>query len=358
MQPSFLQPCLFDVDPAVPSGSEYSRVFDAWLEARLASGQIRSTSTSVLYREMWGSFTHWCEAHSPPLRLACICSADLQRFQTSRSGAKNDEISARHALRLLRLIDQVLKHFAFVVDHNSLAHTATSTASATSTTAATAAQQAIDAQPEVRYADSSSQDRLPLALDDAAAKQLIVFLSAAWPRPGAGAVDMSWQDLRNRVAAALQLGAGLGPIEVRTLTLRSIVMSAGRAKDRPLKLLVPATGESAAHETPMAPWAAELLQHWLSVRSGKAIFGNWLFPSTLSGKPWGKVAQYNAARQVMQDAGLDLPGGGSFVLRHTFAIRQLRRGTDPDQVAQWMGVSEPKVMSRYLKLLESSAEVV
>ena len=121
MQHPFLQPSLFEA--ALPSASEYSRVFDAWLEARLASGQIRSTSTSVLYREMWGSFTHWCEAQNPPLRLACICSADLQRFQTSRSGAKNDEISARHALRLLRLIDQVLKHFAFVVDHNSLAHT-------------------------------------------------------------------------------------------------------------------------------------------------------------------------------------------------------------------------------------------
>ena len=122
--------------------------------------------------------------------------------------------------------------------------------------------------------------------------------------------------------------------------------------------MVPATGESAAHDTPMALWAAELLEYWLDVRSDQEISGEWLFPSTRSGRQWGKVAQYNAAQQVMKDAGLALSGGGSFVLRHTFALRQLRRGTDPDQVARWMGVSDPKVMSRYLKVLDSSAEVV
>ena len=52
-----------------------------------------------------------------------------------------------------------------------------------------------------------------------------------------------------------------------------------------------------------------------------------LFPSTRStGKPWGKVAQYNAAKEVLAATGLEDIEGGSFRLRHTFALRQLRKG--------------------------------
>ena len=49
--------------------------------------------------------------------------------------------------------------------------------------------------------------------------------------------------------------------------------------------------------------------------------------------------------------------GGSFRLRHTFAIRQLRRGTPPEQVAHWMGV-EPGEMKRYERVLPAAVEVV
>jgi hypothetical protein len=62
------------------------------------------------------------------------------------------------------------------------------------------------------------------------------------------------------------------------------------------------------------------------VRAELEIPGDWLFPSTKTGKPWGKVAQYNAAQQVLKDAGIDVAEGGSFRLRHTFALRKLRRG--------------------------------
>ena len=78
------------------------------------------------------------------------------------------------------------------------------------------------------------------------------------------------------------------------------------------------------------------MQHWIQVRAEAAIAGEFLLPSTRTGKPWSKLSHYQCARQVLEDAGLDSSEGGSFRLRHTFAIRQLRRGTDPVQVARWL----------------------
>ena len=141
------------------------------------------------------------------------------------------------------------------------------------------------------------------------------------------------------------------------MVLASPVVHGGRVRDRPWKLSVPGDGNSAARETPVAPWAGELLYHWLQVRAEAGILGDWLFPATRSGKPWSKEAQYKAARSVLEDAGIDSADGGSFRLRHTFALRQLRRGTEPAQVARWLGV-KPEVMARYDRVVAGPADVV
>jgi integrase len=189
-----------------------------------------------------------------------------------------------------------------------------------------------------------------------------------------------WQDLRNVTAAALQLGAGLGPGDVRALTLRDVdpgrsvsaLTVAGtshwpdrtpqaataviaRRTNRPTQLWVrvPANGNAPTHEAPLADWAARLLAAWLAQRERLAIPGEWLLPSTRTGKPWGKVAQYQAACEVLADAGVATQAaGGSFRLRHTFAMRQLLRGHAPETVAGWLGVTDPSVMQRYLRQME------
>lgn len=76
-----------------------------------------------------------------------------------------------------------------------------------------------------------------------------------------------------------------------------------------------------------------------------------------SGKPWSKQSHYAATRQLLEEAGLDSHEGGTFRLRHTFALRQLRRGTAPEQVARWMGV-EAVVMERYTRIVNGTMEVV
>ena len=63
------------------------------------------------------------------------------------------------------------------------------------------------------------------------------------------------------------------------------------------------------------------------------------------------MAQYEAARRVLADAGLDADGGGSFRLRHSFALRQLQHGHAGDTVATWLGIHDTQVMLRYQQVL-------
>jgi integrase len=331
-----------------PAGDSHQAAFDRWLAAQQANGALRLPSSVAVYRDMWGSFTAWCLGQSPAVTLASLDRGDLAAFQQARFGMKSADLSLspRYALRLLRLIDRVLRHHA----------------DATGERANTAAADWLAAQPAVRYADSARADPLPEFLSLAEAKQFITWLSSARPRPGSTGTRhaqsaLSWQALRNRVAVALQLGAGLAPRDVRVLRLDAPTSQIAGRRDRPWKLAVPGNGNSPAREAPVAPWAGELLQHWLQVRAETGIAGDFLFPATRTGKPWSKEAQYVAARQVLEEAGIEAAGGGSFLLRHTFALRQLRRGARIDEVARWLGV-EAEAMGKYQRVLQGPADVV
>ena len=319
----------------------YEAALASWLNARQQEGRTYRASTIFLYREMWGSFGRWCTGQNPPVALRSITKKDLDRFRQSRLGAKQSAISPLHALRLLRLIDKVLLHDAST-EFGLLK---------------TAADEAIKAEPDIRYAASSHAEPTVQVLNAAHTLQLMNHLSSAKTSLDQTALNLSWQSLRNLVSVSLQLGSGLGPAELRSLTMDCVV-TGGRIEDRYFKLGVPAIGGAPAHEAPVAPWAAKLLQHWLQTRAELGIQGTWLFPSTRTGKQWGKVAQYNAAQQVFKDAGIENLAGGSFVLRHTFALRQLRHGTKATNVAKWMGVVDPKVMARYMRALQDLPDVV
>ncbi|MGO4396248.1 tyrosine-type recombinase/integrase [Variovorax sp. M-6] len=336
---------LFDETPT----ESHRLAFDRWLGDQRASRSLRQPASVEVYRDMWGAFTAWCLSRSPTVTLASLDLQDLQAFQAARFGRKSSDLSLspRHALRLLRLIDRVLRHHA--AQTNGLPNTA--------------ASDWLASHPEVRYAESAHSDPLPEFLSVAEAKHLITFLSNARPRPGlsdarrGNHAAFTWQELRNRTAVALQLGGGLTPGDVRALTLASPVSRGGRVRDRPWKVAVPGDGNSSAREAPIAPWAGELLQHWLQIRAEAKIPGDYLFPSTRTGKQWHKESHYKCAKQVLEEAGIDSSEGGSFRLRHTFALRQLRRGFEPDVVANWLGV-EPGEMERYKRVVTAPIEVV
>lgn len=313
--------------PTLPAS--HGQVFDRWLAARATSRRLRQPSSVAVYRSMWEAFCKWLIGRGTA--FGEITPAVLSEFLDSREAA--GQLSDRHAWRWLSLLDGVLQHTG-PADRALPPNRA--------------ALQLLEAHPRWRYANASARDPLPEHLSAAQARQLVQWLlNDASGYAAAGARAGSWQALRNRTAVALQLGAGLTPGDLRVLTLRHVLHPGTAGSRAPWRVRVPKHGAIDPHEAPVSPWAARLLARWLARRAQEALPGDVLFPGTRKGTPWTKVAQYLAAGSVLAAAGLPDTGGGSFVLRHTFALRQLRRGHAPDDVARWLGVSDPGVMARY-----------
>lgn len=324
-----------DADTSSPA--QYREAIAGWLAEAGRAGRLQRASSIEVYEHMWSALSEWMVGNG--VKLSGITPLDLGHYLGSRGGA--EELSERYALRLLRLVDSVLAHDARVKGLQPN----------------TAALEVLAARPDIRFATAHDRDPLPQVFSAVEAKRLVTYLSAV--RPGRGAAGQSWQEIRNRASVALMLGAGLTPGEIRALKLDDLIVDGGRVKDVVWKLRVAGNGNAPGRETPLAAWAGQLLRYWLDVRTEQGIPGLMVFPSTRSsGKPWGKVAQYLAAKEVLAAAGIDDVEGGSFRLRHTFVIRQLRRGRAPDEVARWLGVSDPAVMSRYLRVIAAPVDVI
>ncbi len=350
----------------LPSSPALLRAFDAWLAHQHVAGRLRRGSSALVYRAMWQALTTWCLAQRPVLRLRDLPGPMLAAYMHSRCGmlATDGALTPRYQLRLISLVQRVQAHQAWLQQQATAGP-------------GQALAMASGAPPGPRNRagagvalTADGGDPPPLHLSPAQISQLQALLCDA-----SSDTLARWQRLRDRCAVALQLGAGLGPGDVRSLWLTNVQTGATTASPLPAAagasqgpprrsaparwhLQVAANGSAPAHAAPLAGWAAAVLARWLAVRHGQALGGPWLLPSTRSGKPWGKVAQYEAARRVLADAGLDADGGGSFRLRHSFALRQLQHGHDAGLVAGWLGVVDPQVMLRYQQALAGQPVVV
>jgi integrase len=327
-----------------PPSPDLLPAFEAWCSHQRQRGRLRRGSSEAVYRAMWQALAAWCAQQSPPMTLRGLHAGSLSAYLASRRGSAGPEapLTPRYQWRLLSLVQRVQ------ADH----------AAARQRPASTAAAELIAAQPSLRRANAADSADLPDHLAEAEAARLQRWLCAAaeaGTSAGAVAPPPRWQDLRDRCAAALQLGAGLGPGDLRALRLGDVVSSDGPQPGRPWQLRVPASGSAPAHVTAIADWAGALLARWLAERAAQRLAGDMLLPSTRSGKPWGKVAQYEAALRVLAAAGLGASAGGSFRLRHSFALRQLQAGHAAEVVARWLGVVDPAVMQRYQRALGDRA---
>lgn len=321
--------------PDDPGFRAYEQAFHAWRDAMRRRGDITADQGWAVYEDMWLAFARACTQPGTAVALADVRLSDLERFIHSRGSRSGQAPTPRYVWRLLHLIDRVLGHAARAQQRPP----------------PTAPMELLASRREWQYANARRGDAIDY-LAPAPARALVQHLSQARPRPGRDGEDGPWQQVRNRAAVALHLGAGLTPGEVRELTLSAVVADGGRPAGLPWKLRIAASGDGPAREAPVAAWAGQLLRHWLTRRTALAIAGPWLFPATRTGKPWSKPAQYVALCDVLAQAGWppEQVKGGAFRLRHTFALRQLRKGFDERQVAQWLGV-EPDAMGRYRGIL-------
>ena len=98
---------LFD-DAAPASSAAYSDALAAWLTDAGRAGQLQRESSVAVYEHMWSALACWAVENG--VRLDNLTAGDLTAYLTSRGGA--DELSARYAWRLLRLVDRVQVHRA------------------------------------------------------------------------------------------------------------------------------------------------------------------------------------------------------------------------------------------------------
>jgi integrase len=157
---------------------------------------------------------------------------------------------------------------------------------------------------------------------------------------------------------ALMLGAGLSPGDVRHLKLEGVITAGGRKAGVPWKLAVEGNGNSPARETPIADWAGRQLAFWLRVRAEQGIPGNYVFPATMKGTQWSHSRCFESSRDVLESARLGEDAGGLYKLRHTFALRQLRKGKSEEDVARWLGLLDINGMVRYRRIVLSYQDVV
>ena len=234
---------------------------------------------------MWQALAAWCAMQAPPLRLQDLHAPALAAYLASRSGLllADGLLTPRYQRRLLSLVKRVQAHRAWL-----------------RLSAGPGPVHAL-AQPSLTFSRPPTgplHDGLNgitpagpleplLHLTPAEHQQLRLLLCNA----PALATGGRWQLQRDHCAAALQLGAGLGPGELRALRLGDVLAppTAGTlSAARPWQLKLAASGSAAAHVVPLAPWAAKLLAGWLQLRNEQALGGDCLFPSTRSGKPWAR----------------------------------------------------------------------
>ena len=341
---------LFELSEGDALADRLQSHFEAWLRSAPGrgpgtSGTLRDESARI-YAEMWQAFIAFCAPAGKTGRtvrldpLADLGRQDLLDFldhaasrplRKIRTGQDVAALTPRYAWRVLQLIDRVINHAREALGREPLE----------------AAAELMLEEP-YRYANATSQTPVPDVLDDAQADALVARLTADLAVDTARGI--SWKVLRDRTAVALMLGAGLAPGQARGLRLADVACAADTGL--PWRLTVAADGSTPEHQVPIAPWAAALLKAWLDVRPQwirvEADAG-WIFPSTTLGKPWSHPACHRSAVAVLDEAGVE--GGTPFRLRHTFAVRQLRRGHAEEEVARWMGYTDTAPMRRYRHLL-------
>jgi len=334
-------------------------LFNSWLASRPArglrqrDGRLAETSAQ-LYRDMWSVFAkHLAKSANPTStqgqdalsRLQGLTVAELEAFlrsTTPESGEPNDFWSQRYAWRMLHLIDRVLTF------HNRQ-----------SKSSEISVAQTLLKSPPYCYANASSLDTPPELLSDGEVEQLVSFLQAQH----SFATDSSnnlphkteWKRARDIAAVGLMLGAGLAPSDLQALLLVGIATTDGPIVGQPWRLTVSADGLSPQHQTPIAPWAGQLLARWLDVRRQRNIPGGLVFPSTLKGTALSRMSCHRCVVQLLSDAGIS--GGVPFRLRNTFAVRQLSLGHSEETVGRWLGLVESKAMRRYVALASPAGTV-
>jgi hypothetical protein len=328
---------LFDEDGRQNRVTEFEQAFASWLAGKQARDEIRSKESKAIYEAMWGALADWCVREG--VSVGTLRSEDLLRYMTYRSRLVKPvrDLSPRYRLRLLRLVNFVLEHYARTHDKPPN----------------DAARLLIKEDLDVRYAESWADDPELNYLDLQETRSLIAFLTdpSPWREHVQHTRTQSWLDMRGRASLALHLGAGLTPGEVRALQLHHLVVAGGPHPGEPWKVRVPQIGASPAREAPLRRWAGRILAQWLALRDTRQIAGPWLLPGSAAGEPLGRLAHYLSCKSLLAESQVaSAESASGFALRHTYALVALHDGASRTELALALGIGNPTRIERYERI--------
>ena len=313
---------------------KWFEAFADWADEMHEDGTLKSQASVEAYMQLWSTLTDWAITQDPAIAVDQLTEADLSEYLKSRAGRSDDaaQVSERHAWRLLTFVDRVLVHRAKMQGRNA---------------ANRCAHKLLNSEGKWRWAhtDENTPDLEHLSARNA--RKLVDFLTASLPRSGRRGALRTWKELRDATAVALLLGGGLTPREVRDLKNDDVTIEKG--SHRANYVVVKAHGQTPRREVPLAQWAARVLTQWVATRSDHGFEGEWLLPSTNQGSQWKKSTQNKAVEAVLDLAQLDDDEhrGGCFRLRHTYALRQLARGTSLEELGNLLGLRDEDAIARY-----------
>jgi site-specific recombinase XerD len=139
----------------------------------------------------------------------------------------------------------------------------------------------------------------------------------------------SRRGLRDRAVLALLAGAGLKVGEVLGLRVEDV-----RLHDDPPNVQV--ANRKNERLAPVAVWAVSHIAAWLQLLGADGDLGGAVFPGD-DASPLAACTVYRIVASAIKKAKLNPKHVGPSVLRHTYAVRQLRAGTKLSTVSAWLG---------------------
>lgn len=315
-------------DEAQHSLALLETLFEAWIGARSRNLQPLAASSIAVYRPMWRAFAMFLSDEGGT--LDALDPALLDRYIAKR------ELAPRYARRVLVLIDWLC---AFDAQREEKPRNSSA--------------QVVLQRPGYRLAEAKRRIPLPETLTDAQAQALIQRIIAP--------VEVGdWVHLRNNAMVGVMLGAGLKPGETLVLTLGAIGFSGVDSDPRrePIKLSLPGHAAGAARETPLAPYARQVLAAWLSVRASLDLRDDIVFPSGRHGGVLAKTTLYRHYGALLSAAGIWTDKRGAHALRHTFAVRNLKKGRSVQTISDWLGLETVDSAERYRRIVSGDVNVI
>lgn len=338
---------------------EFEKAFDDWVVSE--ANHIKREASREIYRAIWGSFARGLPTGVSILQITSEMVADYLVTGASKLAAGEDEentkaskvraevLSIRYQARVASLIEKIMAHHAKVTETEMEGESAVR-----------ALMRRTPALANALKRDTREEPALDVLTDQehAALKTRLIEDGKA---DMASHVAIKWSAARDRTSMALQLGAGLSPIDIRELTM-------GEGSSKGLEqnwsrgsrfLFVPKNGKLFKRYTLVDAWAGELMDQWIYTLRDRESLGRvaFVFPgettqkegSTKQPGQWSKPGQHKQTSKFMAAMKIE---GSSFKLRHSWAMAKLKEGADEREVARWLGVQDDgEVMKRYREAL-------